>query len=56
MKIKYLTTKKVAILLGVSERRVRAKIAQGHFPRAKPCGCEKGNWLIPKTDVLISKN
>lgn len=47
----YYSTKKTAEMLGVSERRIRAKIAQGHFPSAKKCGCERESWLISEIDV-----
>ena len=53
--MEYLTTKEVAEILKVSDRRVRAKIAQGHFLHAKRCGCEKNNWLIPAKDLVNKK-
>jgi excisionase family DNA binding protein len=46
-----LTTKTVADYLNVSQRRINAKIAQGHFPHASPCECGM-KILIPVTDVV----
>lgn len=50
---KLLTTKQVAELLNLSPRRIRAKIAQNHFPNITQCLCERKNWLIPIDDLPI---
>lgn len=47
---KDLTTKEAAKIEGVSERRIRAKLKQGHYPHAEPCPCGQA-WLIPKKDL-----
>ena len=46
-----LTTKQVAQIQQISERRVRAKIKQGHYPNAFKCPCGQA-WLIPDKDLL----
>lgn len=46
---KYYTTKEMAKRLGVSERRIRAKIKQGHFKDLKKCPCQQA-WLIASQD------
>lgn len=50
MKLKYYTTKQAAELLGVSERRVRAMIEQGHFKDLKKRTI-KYEWLISEIDL-----
>jgi len=48
--MKYYTVKEVAKIEGVSERRIRAKIHQEHYPNAKACPCGQA-WLIPVKEV-----
>jgi hypothetical protein len=56
--MKNYTTKQVAELRGVSERRICAMLKQDanpkrcktHFPHAKRCECGKA-WLIPSKDI-----
>jgi len=54
---KPLTTKQVALLLGVSERRVQAMLKQQkkHFPNARQCECGV-KWFIPASDVKTIKS
>lgn len=52
--MKYYTVKEVAKIEGVSERRIRAKIKQGHYPHAKQCPCGQA-WLIPVKEVKNEK-
>lgn len=54
--MEYLTTNQVSKLLGVSVRRVVAKIKQGRYPNAKRCECEQESWLIPESDLNLKKD
>ena len=46
------TTTQAASRLGVSPRRVRAMIRQGHFPGAQLLGRD---WLIPAAEVEAAR-
>jgi hypothetical protein len=48
------TTSEVAKIEGVSERRIRAKIKQGHYPHVTKCPCGQAH-LIPAEDLRIKK-
>lgn len=45
--IKYYTTEEAAQILGKSERRIRAKLKQGHFPSSIP----PAGWQISHEDI-----
>lgn len=53
-KMIYLTVKQAEKILKISERRIRAKIQQGHFPNAMMCSCGV-SWIIPVSDLDKSK-
>ena len=54
--IKYLTTKQVAAIEGVTPRRIKAKVKDGrHYPGAvyRLCECGRMAWFIPENNVKV---
>jgi len=55
--MKYLTTKQTAVLEGLTERRIRAKLKQNkrHYPGAvyRECECGRKAWFIPENNVKV---
>lgn len=50
-KVKRLTPPEVALMLGVCNQRIGAKLKQGHFPNAELCECGR-TTMIPVDDIV----